>query len=114
MHYVGTDMLVKLVHNDPVGDEPDEECLVQTPNWDFGWQRAYAYDAPLDAVPQLRSGDELHMRCDYNNSMSNPFVVQALAEQGLDGPVDVHLGEETLDEMCLGVFGIAIKLTDLL
>ncbi|MCA9658155.1 MAG: hypothetical protein KC486_07415 [Myxococcales bacterium] len=114
MHYVGTDMLVKLVHNNPVGDEPDEECLVQTPNWDFGWQRAYAYDAPLDEVPQLRSGDELHMRCDYNNSMSNPFVVQALAEQGLDAPVDVHLGEETLDEMCLGVFGIAIKLTDLL
>ena len=29
------------------------------------------------------------------------------SEQGLDAPVDVYLGEETLDEMCLGVFGVA-------
>ena len=52
------------------------------------------------------------MRCTYNNSMSNPFVAAALAEQGLDGPVDVYLGEETLDEMCLGVMGVAIALKD--
>jgi hypothetical protein len=31
----------------------------------------------------------------------------ALAEQGLDAPVDVFLGEQTLDEMCLGVVGFA-------
>jgi hypothetical protein len=33
-----------------------------------------------------------------------------LGEQGLDAPVDVYLGEETLDEMCLGVFGIAYSI----
>ena len=56
-------------------------------------------------------GDYLYLRCRFNNSMSNPYVVEALGEQGLDAPVDVYLGEETLDEMCLGVFGIAYSIT---
>ncbi|MCB9565891.1 MAG: hypothetical protein H6710_01465 [Myxococcales bacterium] len=114
MHYVGTAMKVSLKRGNPLPGEPAEECLVETPTWDFGWQRAYQYDAPLDEVPVARAGDEVHVRCDYNNSMSNPFVLRALQEQGLDAPVDVYLGEETLDEMCLGIFGIAIKLSDLL
>ncbi len=114
MHYVGTNMQVQLKHANPQGDEPDTECLVETPDWDFGWQRTYDYDAPLDQVPQIRSGDQLYLRCDYNNSLSNPFVVDALNQQNLDAPVDVYLGEETLDEMCLGVFGVALKLSDIL
>ncbi len=55
--------------------------------------------------------DYLYMKCTYDNSLGNPHVVEALAEQGLDEPVDVYLGEVTLDEMCLGVFGIAYSLT---
>jgi hypothetical protein len=111
MHYVGTDMIVGLQRANP-GDDPAEECLVQTPNWDFSWQRSYAYDAPLADVPVVRAGDKVYLRCTYNNSMSNPFVARALAEQGLDAPVDVYLGEETLDEMCLGVMGVAVALKD--
>lgn len=114
MHYVGTDMMVGIQRPTPDAGEPESECLIQTPKWDFNWQRGYAYDAPLDQVPRISSGDKLYLRCKYNNSMSNPFVAQALAEQGLPGPVDVYLGEETLDEMCLGVFGLAINLADLL
>ena len=68
------------------------------------------YDAPLDQVPTAKPGDFLFMRCTYDNSMSNPYVVDALEEQGLDAPVDVFLGEETLDEMCLGVFGVAYSI----
>lgn len=111
MHYVGTDMVVGIQRDNP-GDQPANECLVQTPDWNFEWQRGYMYDAPLDDVPVVREGDKVYLRCTYNNSMSNPFVARALAEQGLDAPVDVYLGEETLDEMCLGVMGVAVALKD--
>ncbi|MBZ5715310.1 hypothetical protein [Nannocystis pusilla] len=112
MHYVGTDMLIGLQRPSPDDGEPANECLLQTPGWDFNWQRTYSYDAPLDDVPRVSAGDELYLRCNYNNSMSNPHVVAALAEQGLAAPKDVVLGEETLDEMCLAVVGIAIALKD--
>jgi hypothetical protein len=101
MHYVGTDMKTSIVRATPIGDEPTEECLLQTPQWDFTWQRSYIYDAPLKDLPKLRSGDMLKIRCTYDNTMDNPFVAAALAEQQLTSPVDVELGEATLDEMCL-------------
>ncbi|KIG16963.1 hypothetical protein DB30_03947 [Enhygromyxa salina] len=111
MHYVGTDMLIGLDRLEPEeGTGIKQECLVQTPHYSFEWQRGYAFDAPLSEVPTAKAGDYLYMRCKYNNSMSNPFVVEALADQGLDAPIDVFLGEETLDEMCLGVFGIAFSI----
>ncbi|MDP2305116.1 MAG: hypothetical protein Q8P18_03735 [Pseudomonadota bacterium] len=108
MHYVGTDMLIQVDHAVPVGDEPATECLVQTPRWDFNWQRAYSYDAPLDQVPVIRGGDTLRLRCTYDNTLDNAGVRQALDDAGLSEPADVYLGEETLDEMCLGVFGIVL------
>lgn len=113
MHYVGTDMRIGITRAAP-GDEPAEECLLQTPNWDFDWQRGYLYDAPIDQAPTVNAGDILDLRCTYDNSAQNPFVQAALAEQGLTAPRDVTLGEETLDEMCLGIFGMAQKVSDLL
>ena len=111
MHYVGTDMLLGLDRNEPEpGTGIDEECLIQTPNYSFEWQRGYDYDAKFEDLPTARGGDFLYMKCTYDNSMGNPYVVEALAEQGLDAPVDVFLGEETLDEMCLGVYGIAYSI----
>jgi hypothetical protein len=114
MHYVGTDMVVGVQHHTSTTGVPDAECLVQTPRWDFQWQRLYSYDTDLESVPRLHPGDEIYLRCTYNNSMSNPFLARALAEQGLSEPKDVQLGEATLDEMCLGVFGVAVKLSDVL
>lgn len=102
MHYVGTDM--KITIESPEGDE---RCLVQTPNWDFNWQRAYFFEGEVDDMPEFHLGDSLTMRCTYDNSLENPFVREALDEQGLEEPVDVVLGDESLDEMCLGVFGVA-------
>jgi hypothetical protein len=111
MHYVGTDMLIGLDRVEPeAGTGIDQDCLLQTPNYSFEWQRGYAFDAPLDQVPTAKPGDYLYLRCNFNNSMTNPYVVDALGEQGLDAPVDVYLGEETLDEMCLGVFGVAYSI----
>jgi hypothetical protein len=111
MHYVGIDMVLGIDRSAPEeGTGIDEECLLQTPNYDFNWQRGYNYDADFADLPTAQPGDFLFMKCTYDNSMSNPHLVEALAEQGLDAPVDVFLGEETLDEMCLGVFGIAYSI----
>ncbi len=109
MHYIGTDMLVEVEHARPTAAEGDgPECLLQTPRWDFDWQRGYAYDAPLDEVPTIRAGDVIRLRCTYDNTLDNPGTRAALEDAGLDAPVDVLLGEETLDEMCLVAFGIVL------
>ncbi len=108
MHYVGVDMRFWIERPSPDGGEPAEECLVHTPAWDFNWQRGYMYDVPLSELPYAGPGDILHMRCVYNNSPTNPFVMDALEEQGLSAPVDVRLGEETLDEMCLAAVGVLV------
>ena len=49
------------------------------------------------------------MTCQYDNTTDNPKVREALTEQGLSEPVDIYLGESTLDEMCLAVAAIAWK-----
>jgi hypothetical protein len=103
MHYVGRSMALRFEY-----ENGNEECMLNAPNYSFEWQRLYSYDGALDEMPLIGAGDKVRVHCLYDNSMNNPYVVDALAEQGLDAPVDVYLGEETLDEMCLGVFGTAI------
>lgn len=110
MHYAGRSMSVHLRRAAPQSGEPEQECLIHTPQWNFNWQRGYAYDAPLDEVPVARAGDQYLMQCRYDNSMGNPFVATALQQQGLSAPRDIFLGETTLDEMCLGAFAIATKI----
>jgi hypothetical protein len=102
MHFVGRGMRVTLEHT----SSGDEECLIETPSWDYNWQRGYGFDAPFDQLPVMADGDVLRFRCNFDNSMDNPFVVRALDQQHLDAPIDVRLGENTLDEMCLGAIGI--------
>jgi hypothetical protein len=110
MHYVGTGMKVEVDRTHRVGGppptEPQRECLIEVPRWDFHWQRGYNYDAPVQMLPTLMKGDQIHLRCRYDNSMDNPFVAAALKEQGLTAPRDVKLGEQTLDEMCLAIVGV--------
>lgn len=103
MHYVGTDLKFDIEHALPKAGEPSTECMLHTPKWDFNWQRGYVYDVPIEDAPEFRPGDRMHIRCKYNNTLSNPAVVRALREQGESSPKDVFLGEETLDEMCLAV-----------
>ena len=105
MHYVGTDMVINLEHGGD-GELPTTDCLLETPAWDFNWQRWYNYDTDIDDLPTIHAGDTLWMQCTYDNTLDNPGVVQALEDIGETEPQDVYLGEETTDEMCLGVFGI--------
>jgi len=99
MHYIGRDMRMWVER--PGG----EDCLVHTPDWDFDWQQFYFYDADSDAAPTVQPGDTLMLECRYDNSLENPAVKKALDEAGLDEPIDVTLGEGSLDEMCIGVLG---------
>lgn len=100
MHYLGVEMLLRVMHSDG-----SEECLIHTPRFDFNWQRGYIYDAPIEELPTIQGGDQVYLRCTYDNTLGNPALVQALQDQGLDEPVDVYFGDDTLDEMCLGTFG---------
>lgn len=90
----------------PDPSQPAHECLVETPKWDFNWQRLYVFDTKVANLPKVRPGDQLRFTCTYDNSLDNAFVADVLAEMGLKAPVDVLLGEETLDEMCLGLLQV--------
>ncbi len=108
MHYVGVDELVTVKHKDPLPNEAETECLIQTPHWDFNWQRSYQYDAPIADLPQLREGDTLTLRCTYDNVLTNPGVQQLLADTGETATHVVRLGETTDDEMCLIGAGLVL------
>ncbi len=105
MHYIGVDMEIELIRASPEGDEPDEECLIGTPNYSFEWQRLYSYDAPVADLPQVDRADTFRLNCTYDNTPGNPGTVAAMADAGLDAPMDVRLGDGTLDEMCIAVIG---------
>jgi hypothetical protein len=61
-----------------------DECLLDIPSWDFHWQGSYGLAAPARFHP----GDALALECHFDNP----------------GATDLHWGEGTADEMCLGVF----------
>ena len=98
MHYIGRDMRVWI---EKAND--DNECLLHTPEWDFDWQQFYFYDADNNNSPIISSTDEVWLQCNFDNTLDNPWVVQALQENGLSEPINVTLGEGSLDEMCLVV-----------
>jgi mono/diheme cytochrome c family protein len=108
MHYIGIGLQVRIERATPSAGEPAEECLVNVPRWNFDWQRAYQYDAAFADLPAVQTGDVIDVRCTYDNTLANPFVQRALEDAGLTTPIDIALGEETLDEMCLGIFGIVL------
>lgn len=104
MHLVGTDMKIEIERRGVAG----RSCLMQEPHWDFGWQRFYSYDAPIESLPTLSPGDKLHLRCTYDNTMGNAHLAAELASQRK--PVtDVRLGEQTTDEMCLVLPQVIVK-----
>ncbi len=113
MHWAGVDMKIEVERANPAPDQPARECLVGTPKYDFNWQRAYAYDAPMDQLPVLGPGDKVRLTCTYDNTTNNKWVRKTMSELRLASPQDLHLGETTLDEMCVGVL-IAVRRATLL
>ena len=98
MHYVGRDMKIEVER-----PQRDAECLLQEPSWNIAWQRLFLYDTTIEALPRLHGGDRVNLRCTYDNTMQNPGVIKALSDQGLPSPIDVYLGEQVTDEMCLAI-----------
>jgi hypothetical protein len=74
------------------------ECVLDIPRWDFEWQLSYGFD-PVE----VRPGDSLNIECRWDNSGGHTHDGEPTGEE----PVDVHWGEGTGDEMCLGVFYVS-------
>ncbi len=107
MHLLGTHISTTIERATPTATQPATECLANG-GWNFDWQRTYTYDAPIAELPQIAEGDTIDLTCTWNNSPSNPFMARMLEDAGLVAPIDLALGEETINEMCLEIFGIAI------
>jgi len=105
MHLLGTRMDVWVDHANPTGDQPASECMLSASRYDYDWQELYRYDVPLEEAPTISGGDTLRITCHYDNTLDHDGTRRALESVGLTEPVDVYLGEGTLDEMCIGVFG---------
>ena len=93
MHMRGRSIRVDLAQ--PTGTT---ECLVNIPNWNFHWQQAYWYVAPLrtQALGPGRT-TQTTLRCGYDNSQANQPVIDGMQA----APHDLHWGEGSDDEMCL-------------
>jgi hypothetical protein len=104
MHLAGTDEQITITRANPTATDPATECFLETPQWNFNWQRAYEYNTPIASLPTVSQGDLLKMRCTYNNTMQNVALASALTENGETQTEPITLGESTLDEMCLGAF----------
>ena len=100
-HLAGIDVKVDLARG------TDSQCLLQD-QWDFHWQRMYTYDAAVEKLPTLEPGDKISLRCTYDNSLTNRRLGPELVRRGLT-PTDIHLGEQTLDEMCLVIPQLLVK-----
>jgi hypothetical protein len=89
MHTLGTSISMRV--NRGGGGET---CLVDIRDWNFHWQGGYALREPVTVNP----GDELYIECHWDNTAANQQVVDGVPLE----PRDVHWGEGTTDEMCLG------------
>ena len=88
MHLLGKSITTKRIAADG-----SEECIMDIPEWDFGWQQSYM---PLEAV-ELQPNEYFEVTCTYDNSAENQPIVDGEQQE----PVDVDWGDGTLDEMCL-------------
>jgi hypothetical protein len=93
-HLAGTDVKIELSRADG-----DTQCLLED-RWDFHWQRMYTYAAQVEQLPRIQVGDVLKLRCIYDNTMNNRRLSAEYNARHLR-PMDITLGEETLNEMCL-------------
>jgi len=110
MHLVGTHISGHLERPTARGADPQTECLANG-GWNFDWQRTYIYDTPLAQLPSVAVGDTLDLTCHWNNTIANPFVQRMLNDSHLPPqPVDISLGEQTTNEMCLEILGLAVTI----
>ncbi len=86
MHWLGKDFLLEAVL--PGGSR---QTLLKVDHWDFNWQDTYDFTKPI-ALPK---GTKIELIAHFDNSASNP-------RNPSRPPIEVHWGEQTTDEMCIG------------
>ena len=90
MHYLGTSADLSVVRQ-----AGGQDCVLDIPAWDFGWQGSYDLMQPT----RVEVGDSLRLSCTWDNSEAN----QPIVDGELLAPKDVEWGEGTRDEMCLSI-----------
>jgi hypothetical protein len=98
MHLFGTKFEATLKRSDG-----EEVCIVDIEDWQFDWQQFYFFKD--DEYETAEIGDEITIRCTYDNSASNQPIINGVPAE----PQLVTIGEGTFDEMCLGFL---LNLTD--
>jgi hypothetical protein len=95
MHLLGTHITVERTN------ATGKATLLDIPAWDFHWQGSYQLATPI----AIRGDDQLTIRCIYDNTE------ERRAEEGYVGAIaDVHWGEGTQDEMCIGYVTVVDQL----
>lgn len=90
MHWRGKDFTFWAVLPD---EKKTRVPLIKIDHWNFNWQGTYAFKEPL----KLPKGAWLEMEAHFDNSAKNP--------QNPDHPPrQIRWGDQTNDEMCLGIF----------
>ena len=69
--------------------EGEEDCIVESQQYDFGNQLTYVLNEPVTVT----GGDTVNFSCTWDNSANNP-------NNFYDPPRDVRYGERTDEEMC--------------
>lgn len=93
MHLLGRSFRMDLVRF-----TGQRQCLLHIPAWDFHWQSAYSFTHGVYAAP----GDHVEVRCEWDNSPANQPALDGVKQ----APRDVHYGEKTTDEMCIGTLAL--------
>ncbi|CAB4540558.1 unannotated protein [freshwater metagenome] len=72
-------------------DTPQEQVLLDIPNWDFGWQMLYELKTPVDVV----KGDKIRIECSWNRD-ADPLRAKKY----------IVFAEGTEDEMCFNTYSL--------
>lgn len=96
MHWLGKDFTFTAVLPDGT-----RKPLIEIKRWNFNWQGTYAFVEPI----LLPKGTHLEMLAHFDNSDNNPSNQNKPART-------VHWGEQTNDEMCIGVYEFINAETD--
>ena len=87
MHKLGKSVSMQVERQDGT-----VEPVLDISRWDFDWQGYYEFAEPITLLP----GDQLRLRCEFDNTMQN----QPLVSGERRAVADVMWGEGTYDEMC--------------
>lgn len=90
MHWLGKDFTFYAVLPD---DKQTRVPLIRIDRWNFNWQGTYAFESPV----KLPKGSWLEMEAHFDNTAANPANPSK-------PPKLVRWGDQTNDEMCIGIF----------